>query len=378
VLVETHGDIVDFLGTHLPGLGALADRFLSADDGPADWAREPGYFPLGLPELRRAIARHLSRGGLPTAEDQVLVTSGAQQAIGLVAALFLRRGDEVALEDPTYLGAIDIFQEVGARLIPIPVGNDGLRLDALRETLGTDRPRLIYAMPTFQNPTGAVLPESGRRRLARLCEERGIPLVEDNTLAELALDGEPPPPVAAFAAKAPILTIGSLSKLVWAGLRIGWVRAAEPVIARLAPRKTIGDLGSSVPSQVAALKFFRDAERIRALRRREIAERRARLLRELERQLPAWTYTRPAGGLSVWVRLPHGSAAEFARVALQYGVSVLPGTVTSPTGRFTDHLRLPFVLEGSAIREGVDRLARAWRAYAPASRPEGPRLGVLV
>lgn len=378
VLAEAQGDTVEFLGAHLAGLGALAERFFASGEAIQNWAREPGYFPLGLPELRRAVARHLARGGLPTTEEQVLVTSGAQQAIGLAASFYLRRGDAVALEDPTYLGAIDVFHALGARMIPIPVGKDGVRLDALRETLRKQRPRLVYLMPTFQNPTGAVLPERERRRLARMCDELEVPLVEDNTLADLALGAEPPPPVAAFSGTSPILTIGSLSKLFWGGLRIGWIRAAEPIIARLAPLKTMADLGSSVPSQAVALKLFRDAERIRAMRRREIAERLERLLRELERQLPSWTYTRPAGGLSLWVRLPHGSAAEFARVALRHGVSVLPGNLASPEGRFADHLRLPFVLECEVIREGVDRLARAWSAYAPAERLGRQKLGVLV
>ena len=148
-----------------------------------------------------------------------------------------------------------------------------------------------------------------------------------------------------------------------------WRDAAGPAYHRLV---------RAVRSQAAALRFFRDAERIRALRLREIAERRARLFRELERQLPSWTYTRPAGGPSVWVRRPHGSAVEFAPVASRRGVSVVTGDVFSPGGRFTDHVRLPFMLESETIQEGVDRLARPWSAYAPSTRPEGPCLRVLA
>jgi len=378
VLGRIRGDVIDLRCASLPDLGPLAKRFLSFGSELTGWADETRYSPLGLRELRRAIAGHVTRWGLPTREEQVLVTAGAQQAMALVAALYLRRGDTVAIEDPTHIGSMDVFHGIGARMLPVPVGKDGVRLDALRHTLATEQPRLISLVPTFQNPTGTVLTESARRRVARLCEEFDVPLVENNALGDLALDVEPPRPIGAFSDEASILTIGSLSKLVWTGLRIGWIRAAEPIIARLAPLKTISDYGTSVMSQAVALKFFRDAERVVALRRRQLIDRRARLSRELDRQLPSWTYSRPPGGPSSWIRLPHGTGVEFAPLALRYGVSVLPGDIFSPAGGFPDYLRLPFVLEPDTISEGVTRLARAWNAYASAARIEKQPLGVLA
>ena len=378
VLSEPHPGTIEFLGAHLSGPGFLEKTVWAGVEAARNWKREPGYFPLGLPELRRAIALHLTRGRLPTSEDQVLVTSGAQQAIALAASLWLRRGDPVVIEDPTYLGGIDIFHAIGAKLLTVPVERDGVSLDAVREAIRKGSPRLLYLMPTYQNPTGAVLPEKERRKLARLSEELQIPIVEDDTLIDLSLKGEPPPPLAAFSPSAPILTIGSLSKLFWGGLRIGWIRASEPIISQLAPIKTLADLGSSVLSQAVAIELFRNVEQIRQTRRRELSERLDCLSRELAKRLPSWSYERPMGGLSLWVRLPQGSALEFSRVSLRYGVSVLPGNLASPEGHYGDYLRVPFVLDPEVMTEGVARLARAWEAYAPVSGQERGRVGVLV
>src|SRR5262249_9002937 len=192
-----------------------------------------GYLPMGLPPLRQAIARHLTGWGVPTTEEQVLVTHGAQQAIGLAGALFLERGDAVLVEDPTYLGSIDIFTGLGARLVPVPGGGDAAWGSRVRDLVSRTGPRLIHLMPTFHNPTGAVMPESSRRALARLAREMRVPILEDNPLADLSLSTTPPPPIAAFDVAAPVLTIGSLSKLFWGGLRIGWIRASEELLSRI-------------------------------------------------------------------------------------------------------------------------------------------------
>lgn len=159
------------------------------------WLRGPGYLPLGFPPLREAIARHMQQHwGLPTKPEQVLVTNGAQQAISLAAALFVQRGDAVALENPTYLTAIDIFKTQGAHLVPVPLGPEGLRVDVLKSVAQRSLPRLLYVSPTFQNPTGAVMPERARKELAKLADELHVPVVEDLAHADLAFGGEPPPP----------------------------------------------------------------------------------------------------------------------------------------------------------------------------------------
>jgi DNA-binding transcriptional MocR family regulator len=373
-LVEASGSRIDFLGAHLPAAQPfLAEEWAAAAPDVAAQLGHHGYLGLGLPALRQAIAAHLTAGGLPTAEEQVLVTSGAQQAIGLVAALYLQPGDAVALEDPNYPGALDTFNYARARLVPIPVTADGANVERLREAVVREAPRLIYLVPSFHNPTGALMPEAQRRAVARLAAETATPVVEDLTLADLDLDVAPPPPIAAAVPGAPVLTIGSLSKLVWAGLRIGWVRAEAPVIARLARFKVLSDLGSSLPGQILAARLLRRAAAIRDARRREARERRHALEQALAAALPDWTWRRPAGGLCLWVRLPRGNAEELARHALRHGVGLVPGPTCSPRDAWESYLRLPFVLEQEEMLEGIARLARAWEAYAPAARPGAAR-----
>jgi DNA-binding transcriptional MocR family regulator len=273
---------------------------------------------------------------------------------------------------------MDIFTSLGARLTPVPIERDGVRADVLREIMARTAPRLVYLMPTFQNPTGARMPERQRRAVARLARERNLPVVEDNTLADLSLSGPPPAPLAAFEPEAPILTVGSLSKLFWGGLRVGWIRASEAILTRIAKRKIMADLGGSLLSQLAAVRLLGRAEEVREIRRREMRERLDWLTRLLARHLPEWSWVSPAGGLSLWVRLPRGSADELAAVALRHGVSIVPGPLASPDGGFQDHLRLPFVLDREPMEEGIRRLARAWNACAGAAPRARASLDVLV
>jgi DNA-binding transcriptional MocR family regulator len=369
-LIEGSGGTIEFLGAHLSGSGAIPDEIVSLKEGIARLARGHGYLPAGLPELRRGIAKRLDARGLPTREDQVLVTSGAQQAIGLVGSLFLQRGDAVALESPTYLGAMDLFTNAGAHLVPVPVGDRGVSAEVLRDVVKRASPRLVYLVPTFHNPTGSLVPEATRRAIARIADESGVPIVEDDTLADLTLGPEPPPPIAAFSRDGPVVTVGSLSKVLWGGLRIGWIRAPEPILARLTRLKILTDLGSSILSQIAAVELLARIEGIRRARRREVRAKYGRMARLLKSLLPSWSWTPPAGGLTLWVKLPHGDATGFAQVALRHGVAVVPGPLASPDSSGTDRLRLPFVHEPDTMAEGMQRLARAWRAYSPQIRAE--------
>lgn len=378
-LVDGPGDTIEFLGAHLPAPAMLPRELSRVDERLLrELARGPGYLPMGLPALRQAIARHLTGWGVATAEEQVMVTHGAQQAIGLAGALFLERGDTVLVEDPTYLGSIDIFAGLGARLATVPVGGDVAWLARLKDLVARAAPRLIYLMPTFHNPTGAVMPETCRRALAKLAREARVPILEDNTLADLSLSGKAPPPIAAFDPAAPILTVGSLSKLFWGGLRIGWIRGSEELLARITRLKIMADLGGSLVGQLGAVRLLAQSERVKQARRREMRERLDRLTKLLGRSLPSWTWERPAGGLSLWVRLPHGDANAFAQVALRHGVAVVPGTLASPGGGCADRLRIPFVLDAAPMREGVERLARAWTAYAGPAGKRARAASVLV
>ena len=378
-LVAHSGADIEFHGAHFEGMPELFDRVW--DESRADLSevlRGPGYLPLGLPSLRQAIAAHLERAGLPTRPDQVLVTNGAQQAITLVASLLIESGDRVVLEDPTYLGAIDAFAASGARFEAVSSGPQGVHVEALRETVATVSPRAVYLMPTGQNPTGSVLSEAARQEVARVAKASATVWVEDLTLDDLTLEGDAPAPLAAFTDGAIVLTIGSLSKLFWGGLRVGWIRGPDSMIARLARLRVVNDLSGSVISQAVASQVLQHAEELATIRKRQAKDRLERTASLLQRHLPSWTFRKPAAGLSLWLRIPFGDVAEFATLARRKGVGIVPGTANSSTGRFQDHLRLPFVGEPERVSEGIERLAAAWQEYS-SGRQEGRRsMGVLV
>jgi DNA-binding transcriptional MocR family regulator len=308
----------------------------------------------------------LSQRGLPTSADQVLVTNGAQQAIFLSACLFVEHGDTVVVENPTYPGALDAFSMAGARLAWVATGRAGADVQSLPDVVTRVGPRLIYLIPTFNNPVGGVVPEPRRRTLARLIADQQVPTIDDESLAALSLwDEQQHPPIASFAPHAPILTIGSVSKLSWPGLRVGWVRAPEELIARLARVRAVADLGGSLPAQIFATRIFEQFDEIRTERRRHLRDRFELMSELMAKWLPTWTWDTPQGGLCLWVRLPRGNGTEFAQVAMRYGVSVVAGPVTSADGSFAEYLRLPFGHEPAALEEATRRLAAAWQAYEP-------------
>ena len=374
---EERRDAISFLAATPDSIAAIGE--LSAQAA-AEIARMPdhhGYWPLGYPPLRQEIARRLTARGLKTAETEILVTTGAQQAIALTAAAFIGPGEFVVLEDPTYPGAIDAYRQTGARILSAPLGPTGIDLDLLRDVLAHADVKLIYATPSFQNPTSALMPRAERHRLAQLALVHGAIIVEDEAHAELAFAAAPPPPIAAFADGASVITIGSLSKVFWGGLRVGWLRAPQPLLSHLARLKAIMDLSSPVPSQVLAALLLQRADEIIPMRIEEIRSRAALLGSLVATRLPGWSFAEPAGGLVLWAKLPHGSASELAEVARANGVLILPGSMTSPSGWFDDHVRLPFVSKPEVLEQGVRRLARAWRSYAGQDARREREVGVI-
>lgn len=357
-------DVVDFgLGSPL-ALTALDDElFVLPKDEYAALIHERFHYPLGLPLLRQAIADRYSREGLDTRPDQILVTNGAQHAVALSAALYVQRGDAVLVEDPTYFGALDAFRTAGARLSTVPVSAGGVMPAALRDRIAATAARLVYLTPSCQNPTGAVMGTAARKEIARIAAETGTPMIDDRTMADLVLEGSPPPPLATYAPQAPILTIGSLSKLIGPSLRAGWLRAPAPLIQRLARVKTAMDLGSPLVTQAIAARLIRVVDEARTLRQRQLRPRRDRLASLLKARLPEWRFARPAGGLFLWVRLPSGDAREFAQVALRHGVVIVPGPSMSADEHHARFVRLTFLWDPATLTSGVDRLANAWRYY---------------
>jgi DNA-binding transcriptional MocR family regulator len=222
------------------------------------------------------------------------------------------------------------------------------------------------------------MPAGARRDLARLAADANLTVVEDESLSDLGLGAPPPASVAALAPQAHVVSIGSLSKLFWGGLRIGWIRAPEPLLLRLASLKVASDLGSSIPSQLLAARLLDRADDAQRLRRAQLVEQRDALAAALAQRLPGWSFTVPDGGLSMWVRVPRGHASELAQLALRHGVSLLAGPAISADGGNAAFLRLVYVHPPGVIAEAVARLARAWDAYAPLALPEDRALGIVV
>jgi DNA-binding transcriptional MocR family regulator len=371
LLAPRENDVVDLaFGSPLPIRALPMELFTVPPDEYAALVHDHFYYPLGIPTLRDAIASYYRKAGLPTGPEQILVTNGAQHAISLCAALYLQRGDSALVEDPAYFGALDAFRAAGARVSGLPVEAEGVRPTVLRDRITATAPRLVYLTPTFQNPTGTVMPRAARREIGRIASEFGVATIEDGTVAELVLEGSAPPAIAAHAPDATIITIGSLSKLMWPGLRVGWVRAPEPVIQRLVRLKSANDLGSPLLTQAIAVRLLGALDQARTLRRLELKPRRDLLCTLLNEHLPDWTFQAPAGGLFLWVKLPEGDSREFAQSALRRGAIILPGPAMSATEQHARFIRLPFIAEAETLQEGIRRLGLAWQDYRSANRPE--------
>jgi 2-aminoadipate transaminase len=320
-----------------------------------------GHLPL-----REALAERMRGRGLTTSPDDVLVTTGSQQALGLAASALLDPGDVVLVEDPSYLAALQSFALAGAVLVPVPAGADGPDPNALEALVRRHRPKLLYVVPTFQNPTGRTIGLEGRRSLAALAGELGLWLLEDDPYGELRYDGEALPSLASLpGAQDRTIAISSLSKVLAPGLRIGWLRAPASLRRALTVAKQAGDLHTSTVDQMAAATVLAaggmDAhvDRLRAVYR----ERRDALLAGLPAALPAGSsWSEPAGGMFVWARLPDGHDATAAlREALRHGVAFVPGAPFYAGAPDPATLRLSFTTHGPGeIAEGLRRLARAW------------------
>ncbi|MDH2429819.1 PLP-dependent aminotransferase family protein [Sphaerisporangium sp. TRM90804] len=338
-------------------------RDLAAGDL-SDLLEDPGYHPSGLPELREAVAAHMTATGLPTVPEQILITTGAHQALVLVTELYLGPGRAVLTESPSWPGCLDVFRSRGTRILTAPMDAEGVDVGAVAATLDADRPGLIFVMPTYHNPTGVLMSAARRRRLAEVAARYDVPVLEDNAYTAETGMGDRPAPVAAYAPRgAEVLSVGSLAKVVWAGLRIGWVRGPSEIIQRLARRKALADLGSAVLDQKLAARLIPRIDRIQAARAPERECRLDHMEKLLRERLPGWRWRRPDGGSGLWIELPGVDATDFAQVALRHGVEVVPGATTDPAGGHRRFIRVPFTFSPELIDLLVDRLVFAWAEF---------------
>jgi DNA-binding transcriptional MocR family regulator len=325
----------------------------------------------GDPALRGLLAERFCGRGLECEAGELLVTTGSQQALGLLSAVLLDPGDVVLVENPSYLAALQSFGFAGARLEPVACDEDGLDPEALPALIAEHSPKFLYIVPTFQNPTGRTMPAARRARLAQVAAEHGLWVIEDDPYGELRYDGEPLAPIGSHVGGADrTVTISSLSKVLAPGLRIGWLRAPAAILGPLTIAKQAADLHTSTVDQVAARTSLQAADldlHISGLCR-EYRRRRDALLAGLADALPPGsTHNHPDGGMFVWARLPSGwDAEELLRRALEHDVAFVPGYPFYARDPDPRTLRLSFTTHvPDEIATGLGRLRRSWAGAAP-------------
>ncbi|WP_024794771.1 PLP-dependent aminotransferase family protein [Tomitella biformata] len=318
----------------------------------------------GLLALRQRIADRYARQGLPTTPEQIIVTTGSQQALHLAATALISPGDVVLVEEPSYLAAIQAFEIAGARVIAVPAGPAGFDADAVEHLAREHRPVLFYTVPTFQNPSGRSLNVASRRALAALAATHGFRVLEDDPYRELRYSGGELPHIASLAAPGQVLTTGSLSKIVAPGLRLGWIRTDPSTHPVLTVAKQAADLHTSTVNQAAAAHYLASGRLDGALDRQRAAyqDRRDAMLDALPSVLPAGSeWTRPDGGMFVWARLPaQYDTTSLLPLAIERQVAFVPGAPFYPQEPDLSTMRLSFTTHApGVIRTGLERLRLA-------------------
>jgi DNA-binding transcriptional MocR family regulator len=323
----------------------------------------PGYHPCGLPDLRAAVADRFTRRGLPTLPNQILITSGAQHAMSLVLALLSRPGDRVIAETPSYPNGLDALRKARLRIASVPVTNAGWDTGLIESAFRQTAPRMAYLIPDFHNPTGNLMPDEQRADILRAAHRTDTWLVIDETITDIALDVPPPAPCASLAHRgegSQVITIGSLSKSCWGGLRVGWLRAGSQVITELAALRITMDMAGSVLDQLVALALLGRLDTVLGRQRERLRAQRDALSAALSHHLPEWIWLSPPGGLSLWVDLGHPHASELADRALGYGVRIEGGARFGvDPGTHEHRLRIPYALPPQMYDKAAERLAAA-------------------
>ncbi|WAH99314.1 MocR-like transcription factor YczR [Arthrobacter sp. MMS18-M83] len=356
--------ILDLAYASLPATGEVVHRAFA--DALVDLpALLPsfGYDAVGLPPLREAIADRYTAAGIPTTAAQILVTSGAQHALNIILKTLAGRQQKVLVEHPSYPNALDAIRTSGSRTVPVPMppaaeptsGGDpasgGWDIEGMVAAMRHQRPAMAYLVPDFHNPTGRIMSNLQRRRLVREAAGTGTVLVVDETLRELNLDAVATSPLAAFSPA--VVTIGSLSKSHWAGLRTGWIRAEEDLISRFVQTRTTMDLGGPVVEQLAAARLVRAFTEPLDARLEELRRNRETLLGLLAEHLPDWHVERPRGGLTAWCRLPTASSTALTVVAPDFGLRLAAGPRFGVGGAFEHFMRVPYTLAPAQLETAV-------------------------
>jgi DNA-binding transcriptional MocR family regulator len=293
------------------------------------------------------------------------VTQGAQHGLTLLLAQLTRPGDQVAVDYPTYGKALEAIANASCRPVPVPLPAAGWDVEQLRGSLSQTGAGLAYLIPDFHNPTGRCMDEFTRARVAKVAADLDRTLIVDETMADLWLEAPPPPPLAAFDRAGKTITLGSMGKSFWGGIRIGWIRANREIIASLATSRAANDMGSPILEQLAAKQLLELPDAVLDQRRADIRARRDHLLELVRDRLPDWKFEIPPGGLSAWAELPHPIGTALAVAARDLGVRVAPGSRFGIDGAFERFVRLPYALSMEELSEVVDRLVLASQRLGP-------------
>ncbi len=339
-------------------------------------AASHGYAPAGLSELREAVAARFTARGAPTSPDQIFVTAGAQHGLHLLLALLCAPGERAVVDAPAYPRTLSALRAARLRAVAVPLAPEGWDVEAWAGTLAAAAPRVAVTVPDFHNPTGLLMASADRAALALACARAGTVLVVDETTAELRLDGpEVPAPLAAADPGGAVVTLGSMSKAGWGGLRVGWIRAAPRIVRELAAIRADVDMASPVLEQLLAVELLGRWDAVLGSRRALLRPRREALLSALP---SAWSVRRPAGGLSAWIRLPEPVATRLASAAAREGLRITPGPSFSVDGTFEHHLRLPYTAAPERLTAAAGRLVALAAGLGAASADSLEPAGAAV
>lgn len=371
-IISFAGGFPDSAMFDIDGLREASARALAQDPASAlQYGATEGHGPL-----REAIASHeRAKGVADMAAEDLIITSGSQQALDLVAKTMINPGDKVLVEAPTFLATIQCFRLYGADLVGAPIDENGVRVDALESLIIEHRPRLIYLIPSFGNPSGALLPLQRRRKVLELAAKYQTLVVEDDPYGELYFSGDAPlPSLLALAPQVPgarqwLVHCGSLSKVLSPGLRIGWLAGPAELLGKATMCKQFSDAHTSTFAQATAAQYLQSGRLAASVARaRGVYARRAEAMcSALQHQLGgAVSFSRPGGGLFVWARLADGSDAKrFASRAIEHGVAFVPGAPFFANEPDHSTFRLSFATASETmIADGVSRLAAALKAEA--------------
>ncbi len=357
------GTLVDLNCAATSAAAGVASAYAKAASEISGYLGGQGYFPGGLPALQAAVAKSFDARGLATSPDQIIITPGALSAVAIVAHAFVTRGDKVLVENPVYPNATNILRRLGARFVEAPVAAHdeyGWDTDSLADTITTQRPRLAYLVPEFQNPTGHLMTNVQRAALAHTFATAGTVAIVDEAHHALQLDGDDmPAPFASYSPSA--VTVGSASKSVWGGLRVGWIRAPLPLVHQIIEARLALDLGVPVFEQLVMTHVLADFDRIVADQRDRLRVQRAALASAVTNELPDWSFRLPHGGLCLWCELPRPLAMDVVAAAERLGVVVAPGPVFAASGGLNRFIRIPWTRPADELGLAIGKLAEAWR-----------------